>query len=137
MKDFLEARFNQRGLERQEYLSNFVRRYDIDNSESTKEILNKLLNNDILLKNGYDSQNVATELLTRSWYSLDYELSYQGDSFKNMSEGKQAFVILKLLLDFIPVIGQFSTYEIKSELRFAFYPVTKGFAVTFNASVEM
>lgn len=44
--------------------------------------------------------NVATELLSQNWYSLNYELSYQGDLFRQMSEGKQAFVVLKLLLEF-------------------------------------
>jgi len=33
---------------------------------------------------------------------LNYELTYQNDTFAIMSEGKQAFVILKLLLDFSP-----------------------------------
>ena len=59
-----------------------------------------LLSEKVLLKNGYEALNVVTEFLTRSWYSLDYSLTYQGDDFVNMSEGKQAFVILKLLLDF-------------------------------------
>ena len=40
------------------------------------------------------------DFLSRGWYRLDYSLSYQNDSFTQMSEGKQAFVILKLLLDF-------------------------------------
>ena len=61
---------------------------------------NNLLSEKVLLKSGYEALNVATEFLTRSWYSLDYSLTYQGDDFVNMSEGKQAFVILKLLLDF-------------------------------------
>jgi predicted ATPase len=35
-----------------------------------------------------------------NWFSLSYELTYQNDSFNEMSDGKKAFVILKLLLDF-------------------------------------
>lgn len=100
LKMFLENRLNQRGNERQGYLSRFVDNYDSDNKGNISDILNQLLNGSLQLKNGYDAYNVASELLAKSWYSLSYELSYQGDLFNQMSEGKQAFVILKLLLDF-------------------------------------
>jgi len=46
------------------------------------------------------NQNVVNELYTTNWFDISYELSYQDDTFTEMSEGKQAFVILKLLLDF-------------------------------------
>lgn len=88
------------GAERQEYLATIVRNYDSDNSTYAKDLLKKLLLGELQLKNGYEALNVATEFFAKSWYSLGYELFYQGDSFKQMSEGKQAFVILKLLLDF-------------------------------------
>ena len=95
LKDFLEDRLNLRGSERQEYFVTMVRNYDSD-----KDFLKKLLLGELQLKNGYDALNVATEFFTKSWYCLGYDLFYQGDLFKHMSEGKQAFVILKLLLDF-------------------------------------
>lgn len=100
LQQFLEARLNQRGYERQDYLSRFVRNYNSDNKNYVTDILTLLLNGELQLKSGYFPQNVSTELIANSWYSLGYELSYQNDSFKQMSEGKQAFVILKLLLDF-------------------------------------
>ena len=43
---------------------------------------------------------VEFTFFTCNWHSLNFCLSYQGDDFTQMSEGKQAFVILKLLLDF-------------------------------------
>lgn len=100
LQQFLEARLNQRGYERQEYLTKFVRHYDSDNKQYIGDILKQLLKEEIQLKNSNTALNVASELLTQSWYSLNYELSYQGDSFHQMSEGKQAFVVLKLLLEF-------------------------------------
>ena len=100
LKDFLEDRLNLRGSERQEYFATIVRNYDSDNQTYAKDFLKKLLLGELQLKNGYDALNVATEFFTKTWYSLDYDLFYQGDLFKHMSEGKQAFVILKLLLDF-------------------------------------
>lgn len=100
LQQFLETRLNQRGNDRQDYMNKFVGNYDSDNKTYAADILKQLLANEIVLKNGYFAQNVATELLTGDWYTLGYELRYQNDSFKQMSEGKQAFVILKLLLDF-------------------------------------
>ena len=100
LQHFLEDRLNLRGSERQEYLATIVRNYDSDNSTYAKDLLKKLLLGELQLKNGYEALNVATEFFAKSWYSLGYKLFYQGDSFKQMSEGKQAFVILKLLLDF-------------------------------------
>ena len=100
MRVFLETRLNQRGYERQEYLQELLNKYDEDNKATSLGFFKDLLSEKVLLKNGYEALNVVTEFLTRSWYSLDYCLTYQGDDFVNMSEGKQAFVILKLLLDF-------------------------------------
>ena len=100
LRRFLEDRLNLRGSERQDYLATMVRNYDSDNHTYAKDILKKLLFGELQLKNGYEALNVATEFFAKSWYSLGYELFYQGDLFKDMSEGKQAFVILKLLLDF-------------------------------------
>lgn len=100
LEQFLETRLNQRGYERQEFVRSMILNYDNDINTYALKMLKGLLLGDILLKNGYDAQNVATEFLTKNWYRLDYKLTYQGDSFKDMSEGKQAFVILKLLLEF-------------------------------------
>ena len=100
LQEFLENRINLRGNERQEYLKTLLNTYDDDNKSPSLDFLNNLLSENILLKNGYEALNVATEFFTRNWYSLDYILTYQGDVFANMSKGKQAFVILKLLLDF-------------------------------------
>lgn len=100
MYRFLENRLNQKGFERQEYIQNLSRQYNLDTELYAKNFLRKLLSDEIVLKNGNESSNVATEFLSKKWYSLNYKLTYQGDAFVDMSEGKQAFVILKLLLDF-------------------------------------
>lgn len=100
LQEFLESRLNLRGNERQKYLKTLLNRYDDDNKSCSIDFLKNLFLENILLKNGYEALNVAIEFFTRNWYSLDYSLTYQGDAFVNMSEGKQAFVILKLLLDF-------------------------------------
>ena len=100
LQSFLEDRLNLRGNERQDYCIKIVRNYDSDNRTYAKDFLYKLIKGELQLKNGYEALNVATEFFAKSWYGIGFELCYQGDSFKQMSEGKQAFVILKLLLDF-------------------------------------
>ena len=91
----METRLNQRGYERQGYLQELLNNYDDNNESNSNAFLKDLLTGDVLLKNGYDAQNVAVEFLSRNWYSLNYGITYQADTFANMSEGKQAFVILK------------------------------------------
>lgn len=122
LQSFLEDRLNLRGNERQEYLTRMVRNYDSDNNNYAQDFLKKLIFNELQLKNGYEALNVATEFFAKSWYSIGFELSYQGDLFKQMSEGKQAFVILKLLLDFsekkCPILIDEKT------LRMTFRPTT-------------
>lgn len=100
MKSFLETRCNLRVSGRQKYITDFVSCYDQDLENQSQQLLRDLINSKVELKNSYTSSNVANEFFSKNWYSLSYQLSYQGDSFEMMSEGKQAFVILKLLLDF-------------------------------------
>jgi predicted ATPase len=102
VKEFIESRLNQRGYERQGFINTFVENYDTDTETQLNLFLTKALNNEIEYKNYNNNQNVVNEFFTTNWYSLDYELTYQNDTFAIMSEGKQAFVILKLLLDFSP-----------------------------------
>lgn len=100
MRCFLEARCNLRGTERQKYVANLVSCYNSDLENQARTLLKDLINEKIELKNSYTSPNVASEFFSNNWYALSYQLSYQGDLFEMMSEGKQAFVILKLLLEF-------------------------------------
>ncbi len=68
-----------------------------------KEIKNKLeilLDGKVILKNSYDHRNLIQRILEESYYKISYEVTYENDKYSEMSEGKQAFVVLKLLLDF-------------------------------------
>jgi len=55
---------------------------------------------DLTLKNSYTGESLIQQLMSSNFFMLSYELVYDGDSFSKMSEGKRAFVVLKLLLDF-------------------------------------
>ena len=100
MQDFLQSKLNQRGNERKNYVQELLEEYNKNNKTHISNFLRELLSEDVLLKNWNNPRDVAIDFFTRNWYGLNFILSYQEDDFRQMSEGKQAFVILKLLLDF-------------------------------------
>ena len=100
MQDFLQSKLNQRGYERKNYVQELLEGYNKNNKTHISNFLRELLSEDVLLKNWNNPRDVAIDFFTRNWYGLNFILSYQEDDFRQMSEGKQAFVILKLLLDF-------------------------------------
>lgn len=100
LKDFLTSRLNQQGKERQDYTTSFCDNYVKETESVSLDFLDKALNNLIEYKSGNRNQEVTVELLSSNWFDVSFDLKYQNDAFKNMSQGKQAFVILKLLLEF-------------------------------------
>ena len=65
----------------------------------TDEIFEKLLNNSITLKSGNTHLGLALKLMSTNYFQISYNILYE-DTFNQMSEGKKAFVVLMLLLDF-------------------------------------
>lgn len=98
--DFIEARFNRMGGERKQFIEHISRDYDCKTQDVCRDFLDKALNNEIDLKVGYTIDQVTTEFFQTNWFEPTYQINYQGDTFGDMSEGKKAFVVLKLLLDF-------------------------------------
>ena len=75
----------------------------IDESDYRKKIrsiLHNLSAGEYSLKKGSRRETVAEELLSTNWFHIEYDIQYQGDTLQSMSEGKAAYVILRLLLDF-------------------------------------
>ena len=97
---FLDSVMNIRSGERQEYLKSLKEDYENKTEETIRQFLYKALSDEIILKNYNEIQQVTTRFLSYNWFKIDYEILYQNDTFKEMSLGKQAFVVLKLLLDF-------------------------------------
>jgi predicted ATP-dependent endonuclease of OLD family len=98
-RSILSSGINQKSYENQE-LVNF--KY-VDNQSYEDHVfglLDSLINEDLTLKSGYNGHNLSTAILSANFYQLSYDLEYEGDDFKKMSDGKKAFVVLKLLLDF-------------------------------------
>lgn len=98
-RDLLHYAINLQGTERKNQADY---RYS-DNENYVKEFTEKfeeLLKDKIVLKNGFNGRKLIERILPESNYTVSYEVHYEGDKYSEMSEGKQAFVVLKLLLDF-------------------------------------
>ncbi len=103
MLSFFNERLNLRGTERQNFILDFINDYETNMFARCVEFLQLALNKEIDFKGMYSNKSqptVASELLSTNWFDITYNLTYQKDVFSEMSQGKQAFVILKLLLEF-------------------------------------
>lgn len=98
-QEILSAGLNLKGFENQKLTG-----FQYTNFESFEtnqfELFEKLEKGELTLKGGQNSQSLASSLLSTNFFSLNYDIEYEGDDFKKMSDGKKAFVVLKLLLDF-------------------------------------
>ena len=100
MSVFFEGRFNQRSGEKQRYVKDFITNYPSNIKSIIGDFITRTLSNQIEYKGSYINSNVTSEILSTNWFEISYNLTYQNDTFYDMSQGKQAFVILKLLLEF-------------------------------------
>ena len=99
-KGLLEDFINLQSHERQNFVNGWSSAYKTDTKTEIENFLQQALENKIELKQYKDIKDLAKGLLTENWFSISYELTYQKDTFAKMSDGKKAFVILKLLLEF-------------------------------------
>ena len=98
-KDILYGSINQQGSQKKEIIEKSINTTQ-KLFEDISIIFELLLSNSITLKGGYDNQKLIKELLGTNFFNISYEIEYDTDKFKAMSEGKKAFIILMLLLDF-------------------------------------
>ncbi len=98
-KDILYSSINQQGSQKKEIIEKSINTTQ-KLFEDISIIFELLLSNSITLKGGYDNQKLIKELLGTNFFNISYEIEYDTDKFKAMSEGKKAFIILMLLLDF-------------------------------------
>lgn len=96
--DFLKERFIIRSTEQQNYIEKLANKYA--EQGTIEDYIRKALNSEIVYKSTHHAQEVMTALLSQNWYKYQFDVIYQDDKFTEMSQGKQAFVVLKLLLDF-------------------------------------
>ena len=91
------------GINQQGYQGQSIVNENIDSVEdyfiSAHSLFEKLLTNSVTLKGGNTHISFAQKILSTNFFEISYDIIYE-DTFNKMSEGKKAFVVLMLLLDF-------------------------------------
>ena len=99
LEEILEICFNKKSGKGNEYLKYEYKDIDSYNDYCLK-LFEDIKNEKILLRSGSDKQKCLIDIFSENFFSSTYMISYDGDNLDSMSEGKKAFVILRLLLDF-------------------------------------
>lgn len=100
----LETEFDYvsaRGRSKQDFIEKMTNSFD--------EVVDSVFDEDSLAFNGNrDKFSHIEHFFTTNFYEYSFEIEYQGDKFEQMSPGKKAFIVLKLILEFsdskIPVL---------------------------------
>ena len=100
----LETEFDYvsaRGRSKQDFIEKMIDSFD--------EVVDSVFYEDSLAFNGNrDKFSHIEHFFTTNFYEYSFEIEYQGDKFEQMSPGKKAFIVLKLILEFsdskIPVL---------------------------------
>lgn len=99
-KELLKDFINLQSHDRQGFVNDWGDKYQAGAKLNIEKFLQQALENKIELKAYKEIKDLTKGLLAENWFSISYELTYQNDTFNKMSDGKKAFVILKLLLEF-------------------------------------
>jgi energy-coupling factor transporter ATP-binding protein EcfA2/glycine cleavage system regulatory protein len=99
-KDLLTVFINLQSHNRKNFVDDWGDKYENNVKSKVENFLQDALENKIALKKHQEIKDLTKGLLTENWFSISYGLTYQNDTFNKMSDGKKAFVILKLLLEF-------------------------------------
>lgn len=97
-REILYSSINQQSYKGQEIVNKPIKTYE-DFFSAVFELFESLLENKITLKGGFSTTSLAQKILSTNFFKISYDIIYE-DIFKQMSEGKKAFVVLMLLLDF-------------------------------------
>lgn len=95
----MDSKINKRAIEASKIVN-----YVYEDCESfykiLEDIFNKIIEKKLTLKSGFENRQIIMEILSSDYFDIKYDVEYQGDTLSSMSEGKKAFIILRLLLDF-------------------------------------
>ena len=98
-KQILGDRFNQRAYEVQAIV-NYEYHDQPHFQDHMSMIMNKMLSEGIPLRANTTKQQAIIDVFTSSFFEISYDVLYENDSLSQMSEGKKAFIILRMLLEF-------------------------------------
>lgn len=97
-REILNSSINQQGSQGQEIVNKKITTYE-EFFTAAYELFDLLLENKLTLKGGFNRSSLSQKVLSTNFFQISYNIIYE-DIFKQMSEGKKAFVVLMLLLDF-------------------------------------
>lgn len=97
-REILNSSINQQSQQGQEIVNKPLPSVE-DFFSTIFDFFDLLLENKITLKGGYTVASLSQKILSTNFFKISYDIIYE-DVFKQMSEGKKAFVVLMLLLDF-------------------------------------
>lgn len=97
-REVLYSSINQQSYQGQEIVNKAINNFE-DFFTSVFDLFEMLLDNKVTLKGGYNAASLSQKILSSNIFKISYDIIYE-DVFKQMSEGKKAFVVLMLLLDF-------------------------------------
>lgn len=100
ISNILSEQLVQRSNEQKQWVIDFCSKYPDEPTETVRSFIDIAMSNQLQCKGSHTPQSTLSQVLSINTFKQDYELTYQNDSFENMSQGKQAFVVLKLLLEF-------------------------------------
>ena len=86
--NFLNARYQNN--------NKFIESFDNNSSA----VISRVFERDLSFTQKKSQEDLIRAVFNTEWYSYHFELYYQNDEYKAMSQGKKAFVILKLILEF-------------------------------------
>lgn len=97
-EDFFGNILDGRSIEKIKFINDFNKNPDEKINHIFEEL--NLSYNKKTASEHYSQDDLIKELLSKDWYSYNFLLQYDGDDFNEMSQGKKAFVILNLILEF-------------------------------------
>lgn len=97
-KEQLNFSINQQSYQGQNIVNQTIFNND-DFFNSLHSLFNKLVEKKVTLKGGANHIDLCQSIMSTNFFEITYDIVYQ-DTFSQMSEGKKAFVVLMLLLDF-------------------------------------
>lgn len=95
---FMKKTINQQGEKAQSFTTRTASNID-ELMELHDQLIIAIENNDLKFKQANNLESFIKEFFDKSWFKLSYDVIYEKDNYNSMSQGKKAFVVLKMSLD--------------------------------------
>lgn len=95
---FMRKTINQQGEKAQSFTSKTASNID-EVIELHDQLTIAIENNDLKFKQANNLESFTKEFFNKSWFKISYDVIYEKDNYNSMSQGKKAFVVLKMSLD--------------------------------------